>query len=91
MESLYGLFKDVSQKPIDTTTTTNLKKLPESLINNSILCMSQCVERNVSLGELLTKTNIVMDLLFLARDGFNLEMRKSCGILIAKLVKSDNR
>lgn len=32
-----------------------------------------------------------MDLLFLARDGTNLHLKKNCGILIAKLVKNDER
>jgi hypothetical protein len=32
-----------------------------------------------------------MDLLYLARDGNNIEMRKACGILLAKLAKSNEK
>lgn len=71
--------------------SVNLKKLNETVINNSVLCISNCVERDVKVAQVMVKSNIIMDLLYLARDGLNQEMRKNCGILIAKLVKKDDR
>ena len=53
--------------------------------------MSHCVENSDKLAQKLTSTNIMMDLLYLTRDGFNSEMQKNCGILISKLVKKDER
>lgn len=97
MKFLYETFKDVSQthdepKVENKPNTVNLKKLNESVINNAILCMSKCAENEApDLAKRLTNTNIMMDLLYLARDGHNAEMRKNCGILIAKLVKHDER
>ena len=51
--------------------------------------MSHCVENDRKLASRLADTNIVMDLLYLARDGARQEMQKNCGILISKLVKND--
>lgn len=91
---MHAIFQDISQKPIketESSTNINLKKMNESVINNSVLCLTCCVEKSPSLGANLTETNIIMDLLYLARDGLNLDLRKNCGILIAKLVKKDNK
>ncbi|CAF0754743.1 unnamed protein product [Brachionus calyciflorus] len=94
LSCLYEIFKDVSQSSAGESVNSknlNLKKLNETVISNSVLCMSYCVESDDKLAQLLIKTNIMMDLLYLTRDGFNAEMQKNCGILIAKLAKKDER
>ncbi len=96
---LYMLFKDVSQSSSETAnekengSKVNMKKLNETIINNAVLCMSNCVENasDVKLAAKLTSTNIIMDLLYLTRDGYNPAMQKNCGILISKLVKKDEK
>jgi hypothetical protein len=97
---LYNLFKDVSQiEPTSvegqknkTNGIVNLKKLNETVINNSVLCMTNCAESSDGkLSAALASTNIIMDLLYLTRDGYNAAMQKNCGILISKLVKKDER
>lgn len=72
-------------------TKVNLKKLNESLINNSVLGIINCIDCDE--GERvcieLTKTNIVMDLIYLARDGLKKDLQKNCGILLAKMSKKN--
>ena len=67
----------------------------EKLLNNIVVCITNCVENDHSksneLAIELTETNIIMDLLYLTRDGFNIDMRKNCGRLIAHLTKKDER
>lgn len=87
---LYDLYKDVSQDYAEDSKI-NLKNLNESLLNNAILCMSHCVETSANVAQSLAETNVVMDLVYLARDGRNKELQKNCGILIAKLCKQDNK
>ena len=87
---LYGLFKDVSQDYAEDSKI-NIKNLNESLLNNAILCMNNCVETSAAVAHSLTEVNIIMDLVYLARDGRNKELQKNCGILIAKLCKQDNK
>lgn len=99
MSILYEIFKNVSQTTVnpdlsqvgETSKNLNLKKLNEVFINNSVLCMSHCVETDLGLAQRLAETNIIMDLLYLTRDGYNKDLQKNCGILIAKLVKQDER
>ncbi|RNA00456.1 Tetratricopeptide repeat 12, partial [Brachionus plicatilis] len=94
LEFLYQIFKDVSQTPDQPNTGNkilNLKKLNEVAISNAVLCMSNCVESDDKLAERLLKTDIIMDLLYLTRDGYNIDLQKNCGILIAKLAKKDQR
>ena len=92
---LYDLFKDVSQNSaencLENNKKLNLKKLNETVINNSVLCMSHCVESCDKLAKKLLSTNIIMDLLYLTRDGFNPEMQKNCGVLISRLAKKDEK
>lgn len=94
---LYKLFENVSKETNDTAKSNhlNFKKFNETQINNSAMCMSNCVntpsEKSTRLAQLLAKTNIIMDLLYLARDGQNASMKKNCGILMAKLCKADER
>ncbi len=87
---LYRLFEGVSQSVSDGGGV-NLKRLNEKRINNGVLVMSNCVGASSGFGEELIESNIVMDLLYLARDGLNKEMQKNCGILIARLCKSNER
>lgn len=91
---MYQIFKGVSEtsdQNISRNKNLNLKKLDETLISNTVLCMSNCVESDDHLVQSLLKTNIVMDLLYLTRDGYNNDLQKNCGILIAKLAKKDKR
>jgi hypothetical protein len=94
---LYKFFQNISQieeSKEKETNSINLKKLNEKLINNCILCITNCVndqDEGEKLAKRLTDTNIIMDLLYLTRDGFNMEMRKTCGGLIARLTKKDER
>lgn len=88
------MFKDVHESTSGQleNTKVNIKKLNEPLLNNCILCMSHCVDSDDGvLATNLTQTNIIMDLLYLARDGFNREMQKNSGILISKLVKKNEK
>ena len=87
---LYKLFENVSQSTVETEKV-NLKKLNEVAINNAMICMSNCVESSQTLANKLCDCNIMMDLLYLARDGRNVEMQKNCGILIAKLCKQQEK
>jgi hypothetical protein len=71
----------------------NLKKFNEAQINNAVLCMNNCVSQCPSekMATLLARTDIIMDLLYLTRDGLNKDMQKNCGIMIAKLCKADEK
>ena len=53
--------------------------------------MTHCVDENQIVAKLLTKTNIVMDLLYLTRDMIKKDAQKNCGILLAKLAKNDEK
>ena len=96
---LYKFFENISQinenePKNDENCVINLKKFNEKLINNCILCITNCVDdknEGEMLAKRLTKTNIIMDLLYLTRDGLNIEMRKTCGGLIARLTQKDER
>lgn len=88
MEFLYDLFKDCSN--INSELNKNFKE-NEVLINNTILCMTHCVDENDLVAVKLTKTNIVMDLLYLTRDMNKKEAQKTCAILLAKLAKKDEK
>lgn len=91
---MYQIFKDVSQTPAQENSLNknfNIKKLNEPVISNAILCINNCVESSDDLVQQLLKTNIIMDLLYLTRDGYNPDLQKNCGILIAKLAKKDHR
>jgi hypothetical protein len=102
---LYKIFENVSQtenshsnqvikEERDPKNLVNLKKFNEKLVNNCVVCMSNCVDDPLlgkNIASNLTDSNIIMDLLYLCRDGFNLEMRKNCGGLIARLTRQDER
>ena len=53
--------------------------------------MTHCIDERPSISKLLTNTNIVMDLLYLARDMRKKDGQKNCGILLAKLSKYDEK
>ncbi len=70
----------------------NSKLTKETVVNNAILCISNCVEDDFSLAKNLTQSNIIMDLLYLIGNANeSVEMRKNAGILVAKLAKKDER
>ena len=94
---LYNLFMDISETKNGVgksqAKNVNLKKFNETQINNAALTMSNCVNNSsqgaLNLSKKLADGNIMMDLLYLTRDGQSKDMQKNCGILIAKLCKSD--
>lgn len=88
MDFLYNLFKDCSNNQSESN-----KKFRENeiLINNCCLCLSHLVEHDKSIADYFTKTNIIMDLLYLTRDLYKNEAQKNCAILIAKLVKQNEK
>ena len=92
---LHMIFENVSKDvSTDESSKVNLKKLNESLINNSVLCIINCIESDGEGDKVcveLTKTNIVMDLIYLARDGLRKDLQKNCGILLAKMSKKNNK
>ncbi|KAK3591065.1 hypothetical protein CHS0354_005454 [Potamilus streckersoni] len=62
----------------------------EAYLGNAALCLSHCTQvKNVCAA--LAKTDIIKDLLVLARDGKNPVLQKNCAILIAKLAQGDSR
>ncbi|KAL3884297.1 hypothetical protein ACJMK2_024445 [Sinanodonta woodiana] len=62
----------------------------ETYVGNAALCLSHCTQvKNVCAA--LAKTDIIRDLLVLARDGKNSVLQKNCAILIAKLAQGDSR
>ena len=97
LDFLYKTFQNVSQTTdsSDCKNHMNFKKFNETQINNAILCMSNCVDvagaKSKKLAQQLAQTNIIMDLLYLTRDGHKMDMQKNCGILIAKLCKTDEK
>jgi len=60
------------------------------VVGNAALCLSHCVEVRRAC-KALTKTNIIMDLLMLARDQAKPSVQHNCAILIAKLAQGDER
>ncbi len=91
---MYLLFENVSQTT-ENNSNINLKKLNETQINNATLCISNCIDvtskTSDKLALNLSNTNIIMDLLYMTRDGRNSDMQKNCGILIAKLCKKNEK
>jgi hypothetical protein len=53
--------------------------------------MSNCVDKDKNVADELTKTNIVADLLYMTRDLNTKEAQKSCGILLAKLTRQNEK
>jgi len=88
---LLCFFENISKTYNENNKHINLKRFNEASINNSILCITNCLESDSTLSDRLISTDIIMDLLYLARDGHSTEMRKTCGILLAKLAKSNEK
>ncbi|KAK6173705.1 hypothetical protein SNE40_017111 [Patella caerulea] len=62
----------------------------ELVKGNTALCLCHCLQVDKA-GAALAKTDIVKDLLVLARDGNNSDVRQNCAILLGKLAQSDQR
>ena len=72
-------------------TVLDLLKSPdESVVGNAALCLSHCADLP-KVGKALVKTNIMMELLVLARDKTKPTVQHNCAILIAKLSQGDHR
>lgn len=56
----------------------------ESILGNAALCLSHCVQVD-GVAEMLSKTDIIKELLLLARDSKKPTVQQNCAILIAKL------
>ncbi|XP_062595259.1 tetratricopeptide repeat protein 12-like [Saccostrea cucullata] len=62
----------------------------ETVIGNAALCLSHCTQVP-KVCAALAKTDIIKDLLVLARDGKKSGLQQNCAILIAKLAQGDKR
>lgn len=72
-------------------TVLDLLKSPdEAVVGNAALCLSHCAELP-KVCKALAKTNIIMELLVLARDKTKPTVQHNCAILIAKLSQGDHR
>ena len=67
-----------------------IKSTDESVIGNAALCLGHCTQVP-KVCAALTKTDIMKDLLVLARDGKRPQLQQNCAILIAKLAQGDTR
>lgn len=67
-----------------------LKSEDEIVVGNSALCLSHCTQVPKVCAS-LTKTDIMKDLLVLARDGKRPAVQQNCAILIAKLSYGDSK
>ena len=67
-----------------------LKNPDESIVGNAALCLSHCTQVP-KVCAALTKTDIIKELLVLARDGKRPAVQQNCAILIAKLAQGDTK
>lgn len=67
-----------------------LKSQDEVIIGNAALCLSHCTQVP-KVCQALVKTEIIKELLVLARDGKRPTVQQNCAILIAKLAQGDSR
>lgn len=72
------------------TLVKAIKSTDESVIGNAALCLGHCTQVP-KVCAALTKTDIIKELLVLARDGKRQHLQQNCGILIAKLAQGDTR
>ncbi|KAH3699829.1 hypothetical protein DPMN_074791 [Dreissena polymorpha] len=72
------------------TLIKRLKSEDETIVGNAALCLSHCTQVS-KVCALLTKTDIIKDLLVLARDGKKPAVQQNCAILIAKLAQGDSK
>ena len=68
-----------------TLLLQQLKHADEVIVGNSALCLGHCVASSAALCKQLADSNIIMDLLILARDQHKTTAQHNCAILIAKL------
>ena len=59
-------------------------------MGNAALCLSHCTQVP-KVCTALTKTDIIKELLVLARDGKRPAVQQNCAILIAKLAQGDSK
>ncbi|XP_022329619.2 tetratricopeptide repeat protein 12-like [Crassostrea virginica] len=72
------------------TLIKQLKCDDETVVGNAALCLSHCTQIP-KVSAALSKTDIIKDLLVLARDGKKPALQQNCAILIAKLAQGDQR
>jgi hypothetical protein len=68
-----------------------LQVCDESIVGNAALCIGHCVEGREDVCAKFTATNVIQDLLVLARDSHGRDCQHNCAILCAKLVQGDAR
>ncbi|KAL5019508.1 hypothetical protein ScPMuIL_002400 [Solemya velum] len=67
-----------------------LKNTDDAVVGNAALCLSHCAQVN-KVCAALAKTEIIQDLLALARETERHKIQQNCAILIAKLAQGDTR
>lgn len=72
------------------TLMKQLKSEDETVVGNAALCLGHCTQIP-KVCAALSKTDIIKDLLVLARDGKKSGLQQNCAILIAKLAQGDQR
>lgn len=72
------------------TLIKQLKSDDETVVGNAALCLSHCTQVP-KVCAALSKTDIIKELLVLARDGNKSGLQQNCAILIAKLAQGDKR
>ena len=72
------------------TLVKAIKNPDEGVIGNAALCLGHCTQVP-KVCAALTKTDIIKDLLVLARDGKRPQLQQNCAILLAKLAQGDPR
>ena len=68
-----------------------LKHADEMIVGNAALALGHCVTSSKDLSSKMADSNVVMELLVLARDGRKTTAQHNCAILIAKLCQTDSR
>lgn len=67
-----------------------LENADNAVVGNTALCLSHCTEHQ-GVSEALTKTDIIKQLLVLARDQTRYSVQQNCAVLIAKLCQGHPR
>ncbi|KAK7482484.1 hypothetical protein BaRGS_00026301 [Batillaria attramentaria] len=82
--------RTVVEKDGVTTLTQLLSSADEGIVGNAALCLSHCTQV-AGVCSSLAQTDIIKELLVLARDGKKPAVQQNCAILIAKLASGDAR
>ena len=69
---------------------SHLKSEDEVIVGNAALCLSHCTQIP-QVCSVLVMTDIIKELLVLARDGRRPAVQQNCAILIAKLAQGDSK